>query len=55
MIHIGAIVAAGIGQGQALSFTQRGLGFLKYFRNDHEKRDFVSAGVAAGIEKCCLK
>ena len=55
MIHIGAIVAAGIGQGQALSFSQRGLGFLKYFRNDHEKRDFVSAGVAAGIKKCVYK
>jgi chloride channel 7 len=49
MIHCGAIVAAGVSQGQALSFSRKGLGFLKYFRNDHEKRDFVSAGAAAGI------
>lgn len=48
MIHIGAIIAAGVSQGQALSFSSHGLGFLKYYRSDQEKRDFVSAGAAAG-------
>ncbi|KAI5723524.1 hypothetical protein M8J76_007564 [Diaphorina citri] len=48
MIHSGAIVAAGISQGKSTSF---GTDFqiFKYFREDHEKRDFVSGGAAAGV------
>ncbi len=43
MIHTGAIVAAGISQGSSKTFRIR-TKWLKRFRNDHEKRDFVSAG-----------
>jgi len=48
MIHAGAIVAAGISQGSSKSCSIRSM-FLKRFRNDHDKRDFVSAGAAAGV------
>lgn len=48
MIHSGAAVAAGISQGRCISIP---IDFkvFKYFRNDREKRDFVSAGAAAGV------
>ncbi|OXU19666.1 hypothetical protein TSAR_006094 [Trichomalopsis sarcophagae] len=48
MIHAGAVVAAGISQGKSTTF-KRDLGMFKYFREDHEKRDFVSGGAAAGV------
>ncbi len=48
MIHSGAIVAAGISQGKTTSFN-KDFGILKFFRNDHENRDFVSGGAAAGV------
>jgi H+/Cl- antiporter ClcA len=50
MVHIGAVVAAGISQGEG--FT---CGFDTTFsrfqdlRNDREKRDFVACGAAAGV------
>ncbi|CAM9634919.1 unnamed protein product [Chrysoparadoxa australica] len=50
MIHSGSVVAAGIsqGRGRIFGFDTR---FTKnrYFRNDHEKRDFVTCGAAAGV------
>lgn len=48
MIHAGAFVAAGISQGKSSSI-QTDFGIFKYFREDHEKRDFVSGGAAAGV------
>jgi len=49
MIHSGAVVAAGISQGRSLTFPRLNLHIWDYFRNDREKRDFVSAGAAAGV------
>ncbi|XP_026472921.1 H(+)/Cl(-) exchange transporter 7 isoform X2 [Ctenocephalides felis] len=48
MIHTGAIIAAGISQGKSIFFG-RDLKIFRYFREDHEKRDFVSGGAAAGV------
>lgn len=48
MIHSGAVVAAGISQGKSSTF-RRDFKVFKYFRDDHEKRDFVSGGAAAGV------
>ena len=48
MIHSGAVIAAGVSQGKTTSFN-KDFGFFEYFREDHEKRDFVSAGAAAGV------
>jgi chloride channel 7 len=50
MIHTGAICGAGISQGKS---TTMGLNskfkIFKEFRNDREKRDFISCGAAAGV------
>lgn len=48
MIHAGSIVAAGLSQGSSKSCGWRTT-CLRRFRNDHDKRDFVSAGAAAGV------
>ncbi len=48
MIHAGAVVAAGLSQGSSKRLRIRTM-LLKRFRNDHDKRDFVSAGAAAGV------
>ncbi|XP_031829641.1 chloride channel protein 7 [Nomia melanderi] len=48
MIHSGAVVAAGISQGKSTTF-KKDLKIFKYFREDHEKRDFVSGGAACGV------
>lgn len=48
MIHSGAVVAAGISQGKTTSLA-KDFHFFNYFREDHEKRDFVSGGAAAGV------
>jgi chloride channel 7 len=48
MIHIGAILGAGISQGrtQTLSLSTK---FFKALRFDREKREFISSGAAAGV------
>jgi H+/Cl- antiporter ClcA len=50
MIHSGAVVAAGLSQGKNSSFNVDGCwARFHSFRNDHEKRDFVACGTAAGV------
>ncbi|KAJ8979965.1 hypothetical protein NQ317_013713 [Molorchus minor] len=48
MIHSGAVVAAGLSQGKSTTFN-KDFKIFQYFRDDHEKRDFVSGGAAAGV------
>ena len=48
MIHAGSILAGGFSQGSSKTFRCRTM-LMKRFRNDHDKRDFVSAGAAAGV------
>lgn len=48
MIHSGAVVAAGLSQGKSTTF-KKDFKLFEYFREDHEKRDFVSGGAAAGV------
>ncbi|XP_038602798.1 chloride transport protein 6, partial [Tachyglossus aculeatus] len=48
MIHSGAVVGAGLPQFQSISFRKIQCNF-PYFRSDRDKRDFVSAGAAAGV------
>ncbi|KAG9332823.1 hypothetical protein JZ751_014922, partial [Albula glossodonta] len=48
MIHSGAIVGAGLPQFQSITFKKISFDF-PYFRSDRDKRDFVSAGAAAGV------
>ncbi|KAJ8257688.1 hypothetical protein GJAV_G00188610 [Gymnothorax javanicus] len=48
MIHSGAIVGAGLPQFQSITFKKIRFDF-PYFRSDRDKRDFVSAGAAAGV------
>eukprot|EP01012_Entosiphon_sulcatum_P063227 TRINITY_DN9034_c0_g1_i1.p1 TRINITY_DN9034_c0_g1~~TRINITY_DN9034_c0_g1_i1.p1 ORF type:complete len:819 (+),score=86.98 TRINITY_DN9034_c0_g1_i1:726-3182(+) len=50
LIHIGAMLGAGISQGQsrALRFQSR-LAFFRQFRNARDQYDFVCAGSAAGV------
>lgn len=48
MIHSGAIVGAGLPQFQSITFKKIKFDF-PYFRSDRDKRDFVSAGAAAGV------
>lgn len=57
MIHSGAVVGAGVSQGRQVQQLGSIMGFdpawiadmFNAFRNDHEKRDFVACGTAAGV------
>lgn len=44
----GSVVAAGLSQGKSTTF-HKDFGILRYFRDDHEKRDFVVGGASAGV------
>ena len=48
MVHIGACVASLLGQGGS---KKHGLTWkwLRYFKNDRDRRDLVTCGAAAGI------
>lgn len=50
MVHIGAVIAAGISQGKS-TFFGFDTSFSKNqdFRNDREKRDSAACGAAAGV------
>lgn len=48
MVHCGAVIAAGISQGKSSSID-KDFGIFRYFRDDHEKRDFVVGGASAGV------
>lgn len=48
MVHCGAVIAAGISQGKSSSFN-KDFRMFRYFRDDHEKRDFVVCGASAGV------
>lgn len=48
MIHSGAVIAAGISQGKSTTFN-KDFKICRSFRDDHEKRDFVLGGAAAGV------
>lgn len=47
-VHCGAAIGAGISQGRCTSLGVD-TGLFKTFRNDRDKRDFVSAGASAGV------
>lgn len=48
MIHIGAIIAAGMSQGASATLGWDS-GLFRRFRNPKDKRDFVTAGAAVGV------
>lgn len=45
MIQTGAVLAAGISQGKSTTFN-KDFRIFRYFRDDHEKRDFVVGGAS---------
>lgn len=49
MIHSGAAVAAGVSQGKSTTLDWWDMKIFRWFRTDEEKREFVSAGAAAGV------
>ncbi|KAJ8303302.1 hypothetical protein KUTeg_019698 [Tegillarca granosa] len=50
MIHMGALIGAGVSQFRSETLRFK-LKMFEQFRNSEDKRNFVSAGAAAGIEK----
>ncbi|CAD5117652.1 DgyrCDS6405 [Dimorphilus gyrociliatus] len=48
MIHLGALIGAGISQMKTRTLRLN-LPFFKRFRNSEDKRNFISAGAAAGV------
>lgn len=48
MIHIGALVGNGVSQAQSKEL-QFQIPYMKHFRNDRDKRDFITSGAGAGV------
>lgn len=48
MIHMGALIGNAVSQAQSKEFGFK-ISFMKHFRNDREKRDFITAGAGAGV------
>ena len=48
MIHLGSLVAAGVSQFKSATFECT-LPFFSRFRNSEDRRNFISAGAAAGV------
>lgn len=48
MIHIGALVGNGVSQAQSKELGFQ-IPFIKHFRNDRDKRDFITSGAGAGV------
>ena len=48
MVHTGVCVAALLGQGGSKKYGLRWK-WLRYFKNDRDRRDLVTCGAAAGI------
>ena len=48
MIHLGSLVAAGVSQFKSATF-ECSLPFFSRFRNSEDRRNFISAGAAAGV------
>ena len=48
MIHLGSLVGAGLSQAQSKTLNIK-LPFFERFRNSEDRRNFISAGAAAGI------
>jgi H+/Cl- antiporter ClcA/predicted transcriptional regulator len=48
LIHLGAIVGAGVTQGRSRTLGCQ-TNFFREFRNNRDKRDFITAGAACGV------
>jgi chloride channel 7 len=48
MIHLGAIVGNGVSQAQSKELKFK-VPHMKHFRNDRDKRDFITSGAGAGM------
>ena len=49
MIHIGALIGAGLPTGRSRSLRCSATGLLSMFRNTKDHRDFITAGAACGV------
>lgn len=48
MIHVGAILGNGVSQMQSKELGFK-IPFMRHFRNDRDKRDFITSGAGAGV------
>ncbi|URD71861.1 Voltage gated chloride channel [Musa troglodytarum] len=48
MVHIGACIGAMVGQGGSRKYRMT-CSWLRYFKNDRDRRDLVTCGAAAGV------